>query len=127
MRHGSHMLADSGFSSSMWGELFMAAVCLKNRTPHKALTMKTSFSMLHGEKADPQHLRVIGARTFVHIKNSRKLDAVAWEGKVCDYSEEKKSYRVWIPKTRRVVESRKVIFIETSPHLLPRLSQLSSL
>ena len=57
------MLADSGFSSSMWGELFIAAAYLKNRTPHKALKMETLFKMLHGEEADLSHLRVIGART----------------------------------------------------------------
>ena len=53
------MLADSGFPSSMWGEPFMAAAYLKNRTPHKALKMETPFKMLHGEEADLSHLRVI--------------------------------------------------------------------
>ena len=96
------ILADSDFPSSMWGELFMAAAYLKNRTPHKALKMDTQFKMLHGEKADLSHLCVIGARAFVHIKDSRKLDAAVWEGKVCDYSEESKSYPVWNPKTHRV-------------------------
>ena len=115
------MLADSGFPSSIWGELFMAAVCFKNRTPHKALKRKTLFKMLHGEEADTSHLRVIGARTFVHIEDARKLDAATWKGEVFGYSEEKKSYRVWNPKTHRVT------FIETSPHLLPSPSQLSSL
>ena len=38
--------------------------------------------MRHGEKADLSHIFVIGARTFVHIKNSRKLDATAWKGKL---------------------------------------------
>ena len=80
-----------------------------------------TFKMLHGEEADLSHIRVIGARNFVHIKDSRKLDATAWEGKVCGYSEKSKSYRVWVSKTRRAVESRNVTFIETPPHLLPHL------
>ena len=79
------MLADSGFPSSMWGELFMAAAYFKSRTPHKMLKMKTPFRVLHGEEADLSHLRVIGARAFVYIKDSRKLDAAAWEGKVYGY------------------------------------------
>ena len=77
------------------------------------------FKMLHGEEANLSHLCVIGARTFVHIKDSRKLDAAAWEGKVCGFSEESKSYRAWNSIFRRVVDSRNVIFIETPPHLLP--------
>ena len=85
------MLADSGFLSSMWGELFMAAMHLKNKTPHKALKMETPFNVLHGEQADLSHLRVIGVRTFMYIKDSREVKAAAWERKVCGYSVERKS------------------------------------
>ena len=61
------MLADSGFSLSMWGELF-----IKNRTSHnKALKMETPFKMLHGEEADLSRLHAFRARAFVHIKDSR--------------------------------------------------------
>ena len=67
----------------------MAAPYLKNRTPHKALKMETPFKMLHSEEVDLSHICVIGARTSVHIKDSRNLDAAAWEGKVCGCSEEK--------------------------------------
>ena len=105
----------------------MAVTYLKNRTPHKALKMETPFKMLHGEKADLSHIRVIGARTFVNTKSSKKLDAAAWEGKVCGYSEGSKTYRVWNSKTHHVVESRKFTFIETPPHLLPPPSEFSPL
>ena len=120
------MLADSGFPS-MWEELFMAPAYLKNRTPHKALKVETPFKMLHGEEAGLSHLRVIGAKTVVQIKDSRKLDAAAWKGKICGYSEESKSYRVWTLTTHRIVESRKVALIETPPHVLPPPSKLSPL
>ena len=53
----------------------MAMAYLKNRSPHKTLKMETPFKMLHGEEADLSHLCVIGARTSVHIKDSRRLDA----------------------------------------------------
>ena len=89
--------------------------------------METPFNMLHGEEADLSYIHVIGARTFVHIKDSRKLDAAAWEEKVCGYSEKSKSYRVWNSKTRRVMECRNVTFNETPPHLLPPPSILSPL
>ena len=47
---------------------------------------------------------------------------------VCDFSKnESNSFRIWNPKTRRVVESRNVIFIETTPHLLSPSSRLSPL
>ena len=67
---------------------------------------------------------VIGARTLVHIKDSRKLDAAAWEVKVCGYSEESNPNKSKTLKIRRVVESRNVTFIETPLHLLPPPLQL---
>ena len=61
----------------------MAAAFHEDRTPHKALKMETPFKILHDERVDLLHLRVIGTRTFVRIKDSRKFSTVAWEGKVC--------------------------------------------
>ena len=95
------------------------AAAYKNRTPHNALKMETPFKMLHGEEADLLHFRVIRARTFVHMKDSRKLEAAVWEGKVCGYSEESKSYRVWNPKTQRVVERRSHIHRDTATPASP--------
>ena len=65
-----YVLADRGFPPSMWGELFRPAANFKNRTPKKALKREPSFKMLLGEDTDRLHLRVIGVRTFVHIKDS---------------------------------------------------------
>ena len=70
------MLAESGFPS-MWGKLFMVAAYLKNMTSHEALKTETLFNVLHDKEVDLSYLCVIGARTFVHIKDSRKLDAAA--------------------------------------------------
>ena len=105
----------------------MAAEYLKNRTPHKALKVETPFKMFYGEETDLSHFRVIGARAFVHIKDSKKLDAAAWERKVCGCSEERRSYRVWNPKSHRIMESRNVTFIETPPQLIPPPLKLSPL
>ena len=47
---------------------------------------------------------------------------------LCGFSEDEAlSYRIWYPKTRRVVESRNVRFIETPPHLFPQPTRLSPL
>ena len=97
------MLTDSGFLLSMWGELIIVAAYLKNKAPHKALKMELPLKMLHGEEANLWHLRVIIAKTFMNIKDSRKLDAAARERNVYGYGKESKSYRVWNTKTRRVM------------------------
>ena len=105
----------------------MAAAYLNKRAPHKELEIKTPFKVLHGKETDLWHLCVIESRTFVHIKDSKKLDAMAWEGKLCGYSLENKSYRVWNPKTDHIVESSNVTFIEIPSHLLPPPSHLPPL
>ena len=122
------LLVDSGLPPSLWSELMLTTTYLCNRVPHSALKMETPYKVLYGKEADLSHLKIIGSRAFVHIKDSTKLGHTSWEGMVCGFSEnESNSYHVWNPKTRRVVEARNVVFIETPPHLIPQPSQPSLL
>ena len=76
--------------------------------------METPFKRLYGKEANFPHLKIIGARAFVYINDVKKLEPKSWEEMLCNFSkDEALSYRVWNPKTRRVVESRNVTFIET--------------
>ena len=50
----------------------------------------------------------------MHVEtHTTKLEDKAWEGRLCGYSMNSKAYRIFNPETRRVTESRNVIFIET--------------
>ena len=76
--------------------------------------------MLHGTEPDLRLLRVIGARAFVHIETySTSLELKAVEGRLVGYSNNSKSHRAYNPATRRIMESRSVIFIETPSRLFP--------
>ena len=120
------MRVDSGLPPFLWGELMVAASYICNRIPYAALNMETPYKNLYGKDADLSHLKIIGARASVHIKNPNKLGHTSWEGIVCGFSEtESNSHRIWNPKTRRVVENRNVVFIETSPNVLPATRRLS--
>ena len=120
------MRVDSGLPPFLWGGLMMAASHICNRNPHSALNMETPYKKLHGKDTNLSHLKTIDARAFVRIKNPNKLDHPSWEGMVCGFSEtESNSYRIWNPKTRRVVKSRNVVFIETPPNLLSAAKWLS--
>ena len=99
--------------------LTAASVC--NRMPHSELEMETLFKRLYGEETNLLHLKIIGARAFIHTKDANKLEPKSWEGMLCGFRKnEALSYRVWNPKTRKVAERRNVTFIETPPHLVPR-------
>ena len=120
------MRVDSGLQLFLWGELMMTAPYICNPIPHSALSMETPYKKLYGKEADLSHLRIISARAFIHIRNPNKLGHTSWERIVCSFSEiESNFYRICNPKTRRVVESRSIVIIETSPNLLPAARRVS--
>ncbi|CAN0341510.1 unnamed protein product [Ascophyllum nodosum] len=109
------LLVDSGLPSNLWGELMLTTTYLCNRVPHSALEMETPYKVLYGKEADLSHLKIIGSRAFVHIKDSTKLGHTSWEGMVCGFSEnESNSYRVWNPKTRRITLSAEYAYAATN-------------
>ena len=67
--------------------------------PHSGLDTETPFKRLCGKEANLSPLKVIGARTFVHIKDAKKLQPKSLEGMLCGFSEDEALfYRVWNPK-----------------------------
>ena len=116
-----------GLPKYLWDELILTAAYLSNRSPHSALGMQTPYKKIYGEEADLSLLTIIGTRAFVRIETyTKRLGDKAWEGRLCGYSQESKAYRIYNPETRKVVESRNVVFIETPPHKFHRLTTSAS-
>ena len=70
------------------------------------LTWKRRSSGYTAKEANLSHLKIICAIAFVHIKDAKKIEPKSREGMLCGFSKnEALSYRVWNPKTRRMVES----------------------
>ena len=103
----------------------MAAAYTCNRIPQLALNMKTPYEKLYGK--DPTSRISSHRRKGLRTKQKpNKIGHAPWEGMVCGFSEtESNSHRIWNSNTRRVVESRNVVFIETPPNLLPATRRLS--
>ncbi|CAM9664076.1 unnamed protein product, partial [Sphacelaria rigidula] len=111
------MLSDSGLPHFLRGELMQTATYLINRVPHSALNDETPFKALYAKEAYVGHFRTVGARAFVHVEtHTKKLEPRAWEGRLVGYSMDSESSRIYNPETRKVRESRNVVFIETPPH-----------
>ena len=122
------LLVDSRLPPKLWGELRLTAAYLCNRMPRSGLDMETQFKRLYGKETNLSHLKITGARAFVHIKDAKKLEPKSWERMLCGFSEDEAlSYRVWNPKTPTVVESRNATFIETPPDLIPQPTRLTPL
>ena len=56
----------------LWGEVCCTAVYLVNRLPHSALGFQTPYFKMFGKQAVLTHLRVVGARAFVHYEHHRE-------------------------------------------------------
>lgn len=62
------------------------------------------------------YFQIFGSRVFVSDKNPQKgkFNSRSEEGIFVGYSNESKAYRVWLPKSRKVIVSRDVKFLNES-------------
>ena len=67
------LLVDSGLPPNLWGELMLTAKYPCIPVPHSAPQMETPLEVLYGKDTHLSHLKIIGARAFVHIKDPTKL------------------------------------------------------
>ncbi len=101
------------------------AVYIKNQCPTKALDSKTPQEVWSGRKPDVFHLRVFGCKAFAHAPDEKKtkLESKSMPCVFLGYYEGTKVYRLMCVKTKRIIKSRDVVFIEGSkeiggvPHL----------
>ena len=69
------IFTNSDLPKFLWGEVIKTTASLTNRAPHAGLKNVTPYKALHNKESDLEHLRVMGARAFVHIEaHNRKLD-----------------------------------------------------
>ena len=103
-------------SKFLWAEAAATAVYTRNRLPHSRLPNKiTPYEALHGRKPSIKHLQPFGRQCYVHIPeeiwpSGSKLFARSVEGKFVGYTKSNQIYRVWIPSTHQIRESRDVKF-----------------
>ena len=120
------LLVDRKLPPNLWGELMLTAAYLCNRMPHSRLDMEMPFKQLYGKEAIHRISRSSALELLSTSRMPRSWKPSPGKG-CCAASARTKRYRVWNPKTRRMVESRNATFIETPPHLIPQPTRLSPL
>lgn len=108
------MLSGCKMSQVFWAEALSTAVCIRNRCPTKAVQGKTPYEALTGKKPKVGHLRVFGCAAYFHIaKDERhKLDSKSRKCVFMGYSDNRKGYRLFDDKKRKIIHSRDVTFNE---------------
>jgi hypothetical protein len=105
-------LHGSGLPKELWAEACNTAVYILNCTRPTPVEGKTPLELWTGSCATIGHLRVFGTKCYVHIPKQKRHN---WEQKsrlvrLVGYMGEKDGYRIWIPKERKIVLSRDVLY-----------------
>ena len=114
------MLMDLGKVSghqNLWGEAINTANFLRNRMYTSASNdpTKTPYEIIMNKKPDLKFVRKFGSKSYVHVpkkKRRGKFDERATVG-ICVGFERGNSYRIYIPKQKKIIVSRDVSFNET--------------
>jgi hypothetical protein len=81
MERARAMLIKLGLPDEMWAEAVVTANYIRNRTPVSAHG-KTPWEAIYEKKPDVSHMRVFGARAFMHVPGvlRYKLEPISKKG-----------------------------------------------
>jgi hypothetical protein len=107
------MLEDSRLGEELWAEAMVTANYTHNRLPSR-VHGKTPCEKFFRKKPDVSHMRVFGARAYMHIpkENRKKMQSVSERGVFVGYEPNYKAYRVLRERDGRILVSRDVIVNE---------------
>ena len=110
------MLHYAGLSYKFWAEAVNNAVYVLNATSTTSLNGKVPFEVFYGKKPSVSHYRTFGCDCYAFISKEKRTK---WAPKSCKcyflgYSSQTKGYRLFEPKTGKVIVSRDVKFNENS-------------
>lgn len=104
----------SNFPRSFWGHVVQCAAYLINRMPLVSLDNVSPYEKLFGHAPNNDHLRAFGCLCFVStLKQGRsKFDPRADKCIFLGYPFGQKAYKLYNPKTQKILVSRDVHFME---------------
>ena len=110
------MLHYAGLLYKFWAEAVNNAVYVLNATSTTSLNGKVPFEVFYGKKSSVSHYRTFGCDCYAFISKEKRTK---WAPKSCKcyflgYSSQTKGYRLFEPKTGKVIVSRDVKFNENS-------------
>ena len=98
----------------LWVEACNTFVYVQNKIPHNALGKITPENVFTRSKPAVSHFRIFGSATYCHVpeEKRKKLYKTAQKGYLVGYSENAKAYRIYIPKSRKIMIRWDVKFME---------------
>lgn len=108
------ILKDKGVPLDFWPEAVNWAAHILNRCPTSAVNDKTPEEAWSGLKPSVEHFKIFGCIGHVHIPDikRKKLDNRSRKCVFLGVSQESKAFRMFDPKTKKIIISRDVVFDE---------------
>ena len=108
------LLFQSRLPLSFWEDCVLISTYLINRMPSKALQNRIPLELLYGRSPSYEHLKVFGCLCYMstHKHGRDKFQARAIPCVFLGYSHGKKAYKVIDIQTRKIYNSRDIIFHE---------------
>ncbi|KAH9177150.1 hypothetical protein AeNC1_017545 [Aphanomyces euteiches] len=108
------LLQDTGLDYQFWGEALNYVVYTENRSPTKALGVRTQFQVIYGRWPNIEHLRSFGCVEYAFIDKSMRseLKPRATKCVFLGYASQRKSYRLQNCESGRTFECPSVKFVE---------------
>jgi transposase InsO family protein len=114
------LLSTSGLPLQWWGEAVQLSIFLENRSPDSSIGFALPYEKWHGHLPDLSCLVPFGCRAVVlqeKKKRGSKLAPSGVEAIFINYNGHHHSYKLWVPKTNKLVISHHVRFF---PQTFPR-------
>ncbi|KAI3770821.1 hypothetical protein L6452_01966 [Arctium lappa] len=108
------MLSQSDLPLFLWAEVVSNASYTQNRSIIHRRFGKTPYALINNRTPSIKHFHVFGCRSFVlnDGENLNKFRPKANEGIFIGYSQTSVAYRVYLKKSKTVIESVNVTFDE---------------
>jgi hypothetical protein len=110
------LLFQNNVPKNFWSEAVLIAVYLINRLSCANLFFKSPYEILYGRKINLEHLKNFGCTSFVHKNRLYKLDFTSIKTIFLGYSSQKKGYKCYDPKDKKLYISRDVFILENEPY-----------
>ncbi|KAJ0581372.1 putative RNA-directed DNA polymerase [Helianthus annuus] len=105
---------EANHPKGFWGECILTATYIINRLPSRVIKNKTPYEMLHGEKPNYDHMRVMGCLAYYRSieTNGDKFEIRGRPGVFMGYPSGTKGYKIFDPSNGKIITSRDVKFSE---------------
>ncbi|KAJ0487829.1 putative RNA-directed DNA polymerase [Helianthus annuus] len=108
------LMFEANLPKRFWGECVLTAAYIINRLPSKVIKDNTPYELVRGDKPNYDHMRVLGCLVYYRSieTNGDKFEIRGRPGVFMGYPGGIKGYKIFDPKSGKMITSRHVRFAE---------------